>query len=83
MSKLFKFTPTKLNNIPPHDRHSKSTNNEVSDTEVQGLKLLIGKSGKKRFLLRFISPISKINPVLHSVSGQISTYPPFATKLAS
>ncbi|CAK1957258.1 Recombinase XerD [Vibrio crassostreae] len=59
MSKLFKFTPTKLNNIPPHDRRSKSTNNEVSDTEVQGLKLLIGKSGKKRFLLRFISPISK------------------------
>ena len=44
MSKLFKFTPTKLNNIPPHDRRSKSTNNEVSDTEVQGLKLLIGKS---------------------------------------
>uniref|UniRef100_UPI0011B6973C Arm DNA-binding domain-containing protein n=1 Tax=Vibrio kanaloae TaxID=170673 RepID=UPI0011B6973C len=59
MSKLFKFTPTKLNNIPSHDRRSKSTNNEVSDTEVQGLKLLIGKSGKKRFLLRFISPISK------------------------
>lgn len=59
MTKLFKFTPTKLNNLPAHDRRSKATNNEVSDTEVQGLKLLIGKSGKKRFLLRYISPVTK------------------------
>jgi integrase len=58
-SKKFKFTPSKLNAIPPHDPNSRATNNEVSDTEVVGLKLLISKSGGKSFLLRYVSPITR------------------------
>ncbi len=68
MSKLFKFTPTKLNNIPPHDRRSKSTNNEVSDTEVQGLKLLIGKSGKSASCCDLFRQSQRKKPALHSVN---------------
>lgn len=58
-SKKFKFTPAKLNAIPAHDKYSKATNNELSDTETVGLKLLVGKTGGKRFLLRYISPVTR------------------------
>ncbi|WP_417228249.1 tyrosine-type recombinase/integrase [Amphritea sp.] len=37
----------------PHDADSRSTEREISDTDVVGLKLLIGKNGSKKFLLRY------------------------------
>jgi integrase len=53
MIKKFKFTDKAIKALPANDRTSKSTELEVSDTMVQGLKCLVGKTANKRFLLRF------------------------------
>jgi len=53
MIKRFKFTDKAIKGLPANDRHSKSTELEVSDTMVQGLKCLVGKTGNKRFLFRY------------------------------
>lgn len=53
MIKKLKFTDTAIKGLPANDRHSKSTELEVSDTVVQGLKCLVGKTGNKRFLFRY------------------------------
>ncbi len=54
MQKKFHFTNAKLKSIPPHDKNSPSTELELTDdSDVVGLKLLVGKSGNKRFLLRY------------------------------
>lgn len=51
--KKFKFTDKAIKALPANDRASKSTELEVSDTLVQGLKCLVGKTGNKRFLFRY------------------------------
>lgn len=54
MKKKFHFTNAKLKALKPHDANSPSTELELSDdSEITGLKLLVGKSGSKRFLLRY------------------------------
>ena len=53
MIKKFKFTDTSIKALPANERGSKSTELEVSDTQVQGLKCLVGKTGNKRFLFRY------------------------------
>ena len=54
MQKKFKFTNAKLKALKRHDKNSPSTELELSDdSDVSGLKLLVGKSGNKRFLLRY------------------------------
>lgn len=53
MIKKFKFTDKNIKDLPANDRTSKSTELEVSDTLVQGLKCLVGKTSNRRFLFRF------------------------------
>jgi integrase len=54
MENQFKFTNANLKAIQPHDKHSPSSELELShEGDVSGLKLLVGKSGSKRFLLRY------------------------------
>jgi len=53
MIKKFKFTDTVIKALPDNSRDSRSTELEVSDTLVQGLKCLVGKTGNKRFLFRY------------------------------
>lgn len=57
MSKPFsnrmRLTNRLIEKLPPHDTGSRSTEREISDTEVVGLKLLVGKNGSKKFLLRY------------------------------
>ena len=53
MIKKFKFNDKAIKALPANDRASKSTELEVSDTLVQGLKCLVGKTGNKRFLFRY------------------------------
>lgn len=54
MKKNFKFTNANLKALKPHDKNSPSSELELShDGDVSGLKLLVGKSGNKRFLLRY------------------------------
>lgn len=49
----FKFTQKLIEQLPPHPKEAKSTDAEYTDTEVAGLKLLVSKSGRKSFLLRY------------------------------
>ncbi|WP_444998439.1 tyrosine-type recombinase/integrase [Aliikangiella sp. IMCC44359] len=53
MQKKFYFTNAKLKALKPHDPNSPSTELEISDSKITGLKLLVGKTGNKRFLLRY------------------------------
>lgn len=53
MTTQFKFTQKNIAALPPHTKASKSTEQEYSDTQVSGLKLLVGKSGTKKFLFRY------------------------------
>lgn len=53
MQTKLKLTTANIKQIPPNDKKSPSTEKEYSDTEVTGLKLLSGKNGSKRFLLRY------------------------------
>ncbi|WP_237716161.1 Arm DNA-binding domain-containing protein [Moritella dasanensis] len=52
-TKTFKFTNANLKPLPSNQANSSSTELEVSDTEIIGLKCLAGKTGNKRFLLRY------------------------------
>lgn len=54
MNKRFRFTTSTITALPANPASSRSTESEYSDTEISGLKLLSGKSGSKRFLLRYI-----------------------------
>ena len=53
MQTRFKFTNSNLKAIAANDINSRSTELELSDSELSGLKLLVGKSGNKRFLFRY------------------------------
>jgi hypothetical protein len=44
MIKRFKFTDKAIKGLPTNPRDSKSTELEVTDTVVQGLKCLVGKT---------------------------------------
>jgi hypothetical protein len=52
-TKKFKFTNANLKSLPSNSANSSSTELEVSDIEIIGLKCLSGKTGNKRFLLRY------------------------------
>lgn len=51
--KRFKFTNSNIAALPANPKTSKSTDLEVSDTLVIGLKVLVGKNGNKKFLYRY------------------------------
>ncbi len=53
MEKRFRFTNDKIRSLPPNRPDARGTDLEVSDTDVMGLKCLVGKSGNKRWLLRY------------------------------
>ena len=54
MDKRFKFTDARIRALPSNPSSARSTELEFSDTEITGLKCLSGKSGTKRFLLRYV-----------------------------
>jgi integrase len=51
--KKFKFTNANIKALPANPVDSKSTECEYADTEIIGLKCLSGKSGNKRWMLRY------------------------------
>ena len=53
MNKRFKFTDKLIQSLPAHIRESRATEAEYSDTDITGLKCLIGKTGNRRFLFRY------------------------------
>lgn len=52
-TKRFKFTHSNITALPANPKSSRSTDLEVSDTVVIGLKVLVGKNGNKKFLFRY------------------------------
>ena len=52
MQKSFRFTNSSIKALPANT-DTRSTELEVSDTEVIGPKCLSGRTGNKRFLLRY------------------------------
>ena len=49
----FKFTHRLIDTLPPNEPDAPSREAEYSDSEISGLKCLVGKGeGKKKFLLR-------------------------------
>ncbi|MBQ0721696.1 MAG: tyrosine-type recombinase/integrase [Gammaproteobacteria bacterium] len=49
----FTFTQKAIEQLPANPISAKATEAEYSDVQVPGLKLLIGKTGTKKFLLRY------------------------------
>ncbi len=64
MSKSQRLTTTFLNNLNPNPTTAKSTDYEVNLSAMKdsglptGVRCLVGKSGGKRFLLRYTSPVT-------------------------
>lgn len=64
MSKSQRLTTTFLNNLKPNPANDKSTDYEVNLSAMKdcglpfGIRCLVGKSGGKRFLLRYTSPVT-------------------------
>lgn len=51
----FKFTHRLIDGLPPNEANAPSREAEYSDSEISGLKCLVGKGeGKKKFLLRYL-----------------------------
>ncbi len=63
MQKSFRFTNSSIKALPANT-DTRSTELEVSDTEVIGLKCLSGRTGNKRFLLRYTFHVPKKVSVL-------------------
>ncbi|NLS13601.1 tyrosine-type recombinase/integrase [Vibrio sp. SM6] len=59
-----RLTTAYLNNLKPNPANAKSTDYEVNLSAMKdsglptGVRCLVGKSGNKRFLLRYISPVT-------------------------
>ena len=53
MSKRFPFTKRSIEAIPEHDPDSPSRESEYTDSECIGLKLRVGKTGRKFFQHRY------------------------------
>ncbi|WP_323922656.1 tyrosine-type recombinase/integrase [Aeromonas caviae] len=50
----FKFTNRRIADLPPNPDDARSTEAEYSDTDVTGLRCLVGKGeGRRKFLLRY------------------------------
>ncbi|EJE4150082.1 TPA: tyrosine-type recombinase/integrase [Vibrio parahaemolyticus] len=64
MSKSQRLTTAFLNNLKPNPANAKSTDYEVNLSAMKdsglptGVRCLVGKSGNKRFLLRYVSPVT-------------------------
>jgi len=51
----FKFAHRLIDTLPPNEPDAPSREAEYSDSEISGLKCLVGKGeGKKKFLLRYL-----------------------------
>lgn len=52
-SRKFKFNKRQLDSLPPTPPSSKSKETEYTDELCSGLKLIINRQGRKRFLFRY------------------------------
>lgn len=59
MGNKFRFTKKSIDALPPCPADSRSREVEYSDCEIQGLHLLVGRTGRKAFLFRYTSPAGR------------------------
>ncbi|OZS42483.1 site-specific integrase [Photobacterium sanguinicancri] len=59
MKKQFHFTTSAIKALKSNPQESRSNDLECSDLSVIGLRILVGRTGNRRFLLRYISPVIK------------------------
>jgi len=53
MNRQFRFNKKVIDALPPHPEAAKAKESECSDTEVAGLRIIVNRSGRKYFLLRY------------------------------
>jgi len=53
-SRKFRFNKREIENLPPHDPDSASSEQEWSDLECRGLRLSVSKNGRKFFCHRYM-----------------------------
>lgn len=52
-SRKFRFSQRAIDDLPPHDPASPSREMEYCDAEVVGLRILVSKSGRRTYFLRY------------------------------
>ena len=67
-SRKFKFNKRQIDALPPTPSTSKSRETEYTDESCSGLKLIVNRQGRKRFLFRYT-----FNKVKRSM--QLGEYP--------
>ncbi|MCL1056808.1 site-specific integrase [Shewanella gelidimarina] len=79
-SRKFKFNKRQMDNLPPTLPDSRSNETEYTDEGCSGLKLIVNKQGRKRYLFRYT-----INGIKRSL--QLGEYPaldiPMARQIAN
>ncbi|ELA9867449.1 tyrosine-type recombinase/integrase [Vibrio parahaemolyticus] len=58
-NRTINFTPSAIKALPVPPSTSKANDIEWSDEQTIGLKVLVGRTGNKRYLLRYVSPVTR------------------------
>lgn len=58
-NRTINLTSSAIKAIPAPPPDTKAHDQEWSDAKIIGLKILVGRTGNKRYLLRYISPVTK------------------------
>ncbi|HCH0949767.1 TPA: site-specific integrase [Vibrio parahaemolyticus] len=58
-NRTINLTPSAIKALPIPPSTSKANDIEWSDEKIIGLKVLVGRTGNKRYLLRYVSPVTR------------------------
>ncbi|WP_257978223.1 Arm DNA-binding domain-containing protein [Vibrio parahaemolyticus] len=58
-NRTINLTPSAIKALPVPPSTSKANDIEWSDEQTIGLKVLVGRTGNKRYLLRYVSPVTR------------------------
>ncbi|HIF5960929.1 TPA: integrase arm-type DNA-binding domain-containing protein [Vibrio parahaemolyticus] len=58
-NRTINLTPSAIKALPVSPSTSKANDIEWSDEQTIGLKVLVGRTGNKRYLLRYVSPVTR------------------------
>ncbi|HHG3532049.1 TPA: tyrosine-type recombinase/integrase [Vibrio parahaemolyticus] len=58
-NRTINLTPSAIKALPAPPSTSKANDIEWSDEQTIGLKVLVGRTGNKRYLLRYVSPVTR------------------------
>jgi len=58
-NRTINLTSSAIKALPVPPPETKAHDQEWSDQKIIGLKILVGRTGNKRYLLRYISPVTK------------------------